>query len=386
MIERAVESRMKIVNLANSSDLPNHTISEGKMETIIERSGYRILLSEPELYVNNEARGRSGHMSHAMAEFAPSRVIDFNSNCSAVRCRGHSAFGWIEYRISNDGGEHFGEARELPYSKRAFFDGVFTVSVEKAVVCPDGSIVIFALRNTTLASVCCEPWLTPMVLKSTDGGDTWSTPAECSPYKGRIYDAVERGGVIYMLQFCNDGEIKFTGNREEHRYRLFVSYDNGESFTVRSELPGNTEGRGYGSLLFDSQGILHAYTYNVNAEREMDHLISRNNGETWELCDPCYLAKGIRNPQTALIDGVYILHGRGEKERGFVIYSSPDGYTWDEGYSPETEKRLCYYSNNIVLKDSNGDNRLLIQYSDAYKEACVNVMHRWLRIQRKEND
>lgn len=41
-------------------------------------------------------------MSHAMAEFAQGRFIDFNSNCSAVRLGGHFPYGWVEYRISED--------------------------------------------------------------------------------------------------------------------------------------------------------------------------------------------------------------------------------------------------------------------------------------------
>ena len=51
--------------------------------TKIVRNNYTIELDEPELYVDNLKRGRSGHMTHAMAEFAPGCFIDFNSNCSA---------------------------------------------------------------------------------------------------------------------------------------------------------------------------------------------------------------------------------------------------------------------------------------------------------------
>ena len=49
----------------------------------IIREKYTVKVGEPELYVDNESRGRSGHMTHAMAEFAPGKMIDFNSNCSA---------------------------------------------------------------------------------------------------------------------------------------------------------------------------------------------------------------------------------------------------------------------------------------------------------------
>jgi len=265
---------------------------------------------------------------------------------------------------------------------QAFLDGKFTVSLWKAVACDNGRIVVFCIRNSPLFEVCAEPWLTPVVVWSDDGGETWSEPVEVSPYRGRVYDARYRDGVIYVLQFCNDAEISFTGNKEEHKYRLYASRDNGESFEEISVLPIDGMDRGYGSMIFDEKGNLHAYAYNIKAEREMDHVVSTDLGKTWG--DPLvsYVAKGIRNPQTALIDGVWILHGRGEKGKGFVFYSSTDGQNWDEGTYLETEKSLCYYSGNIVLKDDDGGNVLLVQYSDAYDRACVNVMHRRLKIRR----
>ena len=57
-------------------------------------------LSEPILYIDNEARGRSGHIGHPMLNLGHGRIMNFNSNVSAVRCDGHSGFGWMEYRIS----------------------------------------------------------------------------------------------------------------------------------------------------------------------------------------------------------------------------------------------------------------------------------------------
>ena len=59
---------------------------------------------------------------------------------------------------------------------------------------------------------------------------------------------------------------------------------------------------------------------------------------------------------------------------------------WDEG---STVREIsypcgCYYSNNIVLKDENGKERMLIQFSESYKyeSACVNVLHAWLTIEK----
>ena len=346
----------------------------------IVHDSYKVVFEEPEVYVDNQKRHRSGHMTHAMAEFAPNCFIDFNSNCSAVRASGHSAYGWVEYRISEDGGKTYSPVYELKCSKDCFRDGVWTFSVEKAVACEDGTIVAICHRNTMLEPVCCEPWLTPMCIRSTDGGKTWSEPVECIPYKGRVYDAVYRDGVIYAMINCNE---RFLGSTDEHQYRLYVSCDRGLSFEERCIVPYRTTLRhGYCSLLFDLEGNLHAYAYNEADERALDHSVSRDCGKTWEMCEPCYVAKGIRNPQTALIDGVYILHGRAEKHSGFVFYSSENGYDWDEGTYLSRISGGCFYSNNLNLKDEKG-NFLLVQYSQCYEASRVNVMHMKLRIERK---
>ncbi len=342
---------------------------------------YTVEFEAPEVYIDNQARRRSGHMTHAMVEYEPGKIINFNANCSPVRCGGHSVYGWVEYRLSDDGGKTYSEPYDFPYSVQSFLDGEWTISVEKAVATDDGTIVALCLRNTMLTEVCCEPWLTPMCVRSTDGGKTWEEPYECIPYKGRIYDAVCRGGVIYALIFCNE---HFTGTSPEHVYRLYASSDNGRSFQERSVIPyPSTLHRGYGSILFDKNGDLHAYAYNESAEREMDHAVSRDNGATWEIKEPCHVAKGIRNPQTALIDGVYILHGRGDNGCKFVFYTSENAYDWDEGIVAGDKSGGCYYSNNINLRDEKGE-FLLVQYSDIYDGwARVNAMHMKLRVIRK---
>lgn len=348
---------------------------------IIEKENYTVKLSEPVLYVDNKSRNRSGHMTHALAEFAPGKLIDFNSNCSAVKFGGHSTFGWVEYRLSEDGGETYSDTYELPYSKEALFDGIYVISVEKAVACDDGRIVAICLRNS--GDGLCQPWDTPMTVTSFDGGKTWTKEKEMCQYKGRVYDACYYNGVIYALEFCNDGTGDFCGEKEEHLYRIFASYDNGDSFEELCVVPVPTMGRGYGSMLFDDKGMLHVYAYNIKDEFHMDHIVSADCGKTWGEPDTCYVAKGIRNPQTAQMDGVYILHARGEDSNGFILYLSDDGKNWDEGTFIGTARGGCYYSNNIILKDKNGNNRLLIQYSELYGNVhCVDVKHMWLTIEK----
>lgn len=346
----------------------------------IKRDNYTLQISTPEIYVDNKARNRSGHMSHAMVEFAPNKYINFNSNCSIYRDDGHSVYGWVEYRISEDAGETYSPIYEFPYSKQALYDGLFIVSVEKAVSCEENHIVAFCLRSVGGIAGCCKPYDSPTAVISHDGGKTWGEPFEVAPYKGRIYDAVCHNGDIYFLMFCNEN---FCGENDSHVYRLYVSHDKGKTFEEVCVVPfADTIKRGYGAMIFDEKGKLHCFAYNESAEREFDHIVSEDCGKSWGEGYTNYLAKGIRNPQIGYIDGVYILHGRAESNTGFVLYSSTDCENWDEGTFIAELQTWCYYSNNIVLKAPDNSNRMLIQYSEAYKGARVNVLHCWLRVKK----
>ena len=348
----------------------------------ILRDGFTVELSEPTLYVDNKSRGRSGHMTHAMVEYAEGKIIDFNSNCSAKFRDGHSTFGIVEYRLSEDGGESFSKIYELPYSKEVLFEGINTISVEKAVAADNGNIVAICLRNN--AHRTCQPWDTPMIVISSDGGKSWSEPYEMCPFKGRVYDACCYDGVIYALEFCNDGTGDFCGWNDEHLYRIFASTDNGISFKELCVVPLPTEHRGYGAMLFDREGRLHVYAYNQQDESRIDHIISEDKGKSWKAATQCEVKNGLRNPQIACIDGVFIAHGRAADVKRFVLYTSKDGEIWDEGTTVRELPYIscCYYSNNLVLKDTNGESRMLIQFSESYSGECVNVMHMWLKITR----
>ena len=195
--------------------------------TEIKRNNYTVCIDDAEIYVDNKSRNRSGHMSHAMAEFAPGKIIDFNSNCSALRTCGHQPYGWIEYRISEDCGKSYSDIYELAYSVKSFQDGIHSISVEKAVSTDDGTIVAFCLRNCAMDAGFCEPWSSPTLIKSCDGGKTWSEPIEWCPYAGRVYDARYYKGAIYVLIFCNE---QHEGTLPEHQYRIYKSTDGGNSF------------------------------------------------------------------------------------------------------------------------------------------------------------
>lgn len=361
----------------------------------IKRDNYTVEISERTLYVDNKTLGRSGHMSHALAAFSPTSFIDFNSNCSKYRWSGHSPYGWVEYRFSTDSGKTYTDPQPLPYAYQSFLDGIYAISVEKAVVCDDGTVVAFCLRNSAISPTCCDSWETPTIVTSNDGGKTWAEPYVLCPHKGRIYDAVYQDGVIYAVEFCNQ---TFLGSKPEDVYRVYTSVDNGKSFQELSIIPFDTKDHSYISLIFDKNGNLNAYSYTAANEQILDHAISYDNGKSWEILAPCFVNQGARNPQIALIDGVYILHGRAMNRKAFVIYASEDGVHWSEACRIAEKDHLAgaFYSNNVNLEDEQGA-FLLVQFSETYKEdgidyyipsvddsyvATVNVMHLTIRIKR----
>lgn len=342
-------------------------------EVTWKQNGFSLRFSEPILYVDNQARNRSGHMTHAMAEYEKDCLIDFNSNCSSVIWEGHMPFGVVEYRLSKDAGQTWGEVQTLSYSVKALYDGLFTVSVEKAVAI-NHRIVALCLRN---AFGACEPWRTSTWIYSDDEGKTWTEPKEISGYRGRIYDARVHDGKIYVLLHCNQ---YFMGKDPEDVYRVYVSDDCGESFRELCVVPIPGYGRGYGAMIFRPDGSLVVYAYNGYDEYNMDYAISDDGGVTFHEVGKCFLDKRIRNPQIALLDGTYILQGRaGGDGVGFVFYNSSDGIHWSEGLMFRTLRGACYYSNGIVLSAPDGGKRLLVQYSEIYERACVNVFHVWIR-------
>ena len=338
------------------------------------------------LFVDHESKKRSGHMSHALVEYEENCILAFYSNSPAAIEHGHTGYGWIEYKRTTDGGETWGEPVILDYSYRSFIDGCFNISCEKAVMTDDGVIVLFCLRNKKITR--WEPYLEPVVLLSNDNGITWSEPIEFSEYRGRVMDACYKDGVIYALEFCNDAEIKWTGNLSEHVYRLYISTDSGRHFTEKSVIPYDTFGRSYGAMEWLPDGRLITYIYNENDEFNMDCCISDDKGIHWSFPFKSFCAKRIRNPQVCNLNGTYFLHGRSGNEDpslpfNFVLYSSEDGVHWDDGEylcvtCPKGWGNAAYYSNNCVTGRFGGRKRLLIQASVPYFEGCVNIAHWWI--------
>lgn len=339
------------------------------------------------LFVDNAKHQRSGHVGHALVEYEPGKILAFFANCSNER-RGHAGGGWMEYRRSMDGGRTWEETRVLDYSKQTYLSQCGrSVMTEKAVGTDQGTVVLLNLECDITENPFWEPFLTPTVLRSTDGGRSWGETHPFSDEPGRIYDALWHKGAVLVLEFCNDARKAFVGTEPEHLYKLFASTDDGKSFSVRSVLPFNTFHRSYGAMEVLPDGGLIAYIYNSDDEKHLDYTISYDDGVTWGPVQSAYFAKQIRNPQMSAFKDGYVLHGRsGSKgEEGikghFVLYNSPDGVHWDEGrYMKMREAGVGAYSNNLRVHDPQTGRveRLLIQASHAYFESNVNVYHWWL--------
>ena len=346
-------------------------------------------LSEPTIFVDNEKKGRSGHVGHAMAVFDEGKIIDFYANTSGIRFGGHSGFGWMEYKISEDYGKTFGRYKKFPYSWDTFLDGYRTIAVEKVVSPKKDVLVAFCVLTSQNKEICFEPHGTPNVVRSEDGGKTWLPNFNLCEYRGRVFDAIYYQGSIYVLEFCNDMEEGFLGNKPEHQYRIFKSDDEGKTFYEHCVVPfPDTTGRSYGNMIFTPEGKLIVYAYNLNDQQNMDYAVSSDCGKTWDETGLSFVAKKIRNPQVGVLEGQFILHGRaGESETGhggFVLYTSKDGLVWDEGHMLIDGKSACFYSNNLVVTGPDGKDRMLVQYSENIKDpgtswsGQVNVMHFWL--------
>ena len=255
---------------------------------------------------------------------------------------------------------------------------------EKVVRPDDGAIILFNLE--------CEgkgwmPLAVPTYLRSADGGLTWGPARPMGDQPGRIWDALLHDGCLLALELCNDSKNNWYGNLPEHHYALYVSEDNGGTFSRRSVLPFDAQGRGYGAMAVLPDDSLIAYVYNIADEKHLDYVISGDGGHTWSGVHTAFMAKQIRNPQMAAFKGGYVLHGRSgskgeEAERGhFVLYTSRDGIHWDAGrYLRKREAGLGAYSNNLVVGslESGEPERLLIQASHAYEAHRTNVLHWWL--------
>lgn len=348
------------------------------------------------MFADLEPSQRSSHVGHGMVEFAPGKVLAFYPNCygdDADFFPGHSGDGWMEYRITEDGGDTWSDPIVDPNSKNYYEETNHTRSLmcEKVICTDDGTIVAFYLvcdleqEVVPGAKRVWEPFYYPKCAFSKDGGKTWYGLKDAIEERGRIYDVVYHDGKIYVLHLNNPEECG-NAHKDEFQYKLYVSDDNGETFYEKSVLPfQSTIHSYYGTMAFMPDGKLIVYVYEELDERNLRYMISDDCGATWSLQRRAHFAKRLRNPQLVYCDGMWFMQGRTgnydigysttcEENGHFVLYSSKDCINWDDGCILQTRGTGAgAYSNNVVVHHPDGHNRIIIQASHAYRDHRTNV-------------
>jgi len=175
------------------------------------------------MFANMQQWDRSGHLGHALVEYEPGKILAFFANCSAEdqQWKGHSGYGWMEYRRSVDGGETWSEPMFEPHSK-ALFDQQTgrTLMCEKAVCTDTGRIVLFYLTcDVETNGHIWEPYFAPYYAFSEDGGETFTELKMFTDRPGRVFDALYQDGVIYVMYHDSD----YSWKNEETQMQLWVS-------------------------------------------------------------------------------------------------------------------------------------------------------------------
>lgn len=346
------------------------------------------------LFVDRESTGRSGHMGNAVTACSNGDILAFYGNTSGIMRGGHLTDGWTEYRRSTDGGRSWAEPIGFPYSKavwetnrlHAKCDTFKSRMVTAAVTAPNGNVLVFSCFGGEKARVHL----------SRDHGQTWS--AEPLPIGGEAddprlnYDAVfVHGNTIYAL-FLEGVEGQLKGHAP---LALYVSTDNGESFTKRcGDLFSDVTYQWYQTGRVLDDGRLVVYVYDIVGDLEyLRYALSDDDGQSWSEPKVMHLEKRIRNPQLSdKLGGLYFMHGRSGSrgvERGnLVLYRSTDGLNWDAGVylnkreGVEAPSGAQAYSSNTVVggHDPSGPQRLLIQSSISYAGTRVNTKHWWIAV------
>ncbi len=355
------------------------------------------------LFVDRYSQGHSGHGNNSITECRNGDIVAFYSmtGTGADHWNGHGSGGWSEYRRSTDGGLTWSEPAILDYSKRMWDgDEVCSALVYSLVTAPNGTLIATLIRY---ANEKWEKQRTPVYLLSDDNGHTWKGPYEFD--KSATVDDI---AFTMNTSFVHDGEvfIVFRGGTSGGMapggpQTLWVSGDNGKSFSQRSILPFNHASYYWAAGALDNGKII-VYTYDAHlrtddktAEQNIPYVISTDGGRTWSDMQTAHFAKGIRNMQLSEKMGEwYFIQGRsGSNPRdlvgddpgpgNFVLYSSRDGIHWDEGIVLMSRLQTpgsgdCYSANEVIGKyDPATPQRLLIHSDVSYAGGRVTNMHQW---------
>ena len=359
------------------------------------------------LFVDHEINHRSGHGGHAMTECKNGDIIAFYMNVWAENWQGHSCAGWSSYKRSTDGGKTWGDPVDFEYSVELWNrTDVLSGMVFDVTTAPNGTLIATVIRFKHARWDVQYP---PAYLLSHDNGHTWDGPYEFDE-SVTAHDISITFGATFVRE--NEVFIVFNGDSipyspvSDRPHSLWVSDNNGESFSQRSVLPFDGA-RYYETAAVLDNGDIIVYTYPWSVPREeidefnLEYVISKDGGFTWSEVKTTYFAKALRNPQMSeKIGDYYFIHGRSGSYRhnrpahdndpgpqNFVLYSSKDGINWCDGVllvsRDKTPGQSDFYSGNTVIGkyDPSTPKRLLIQADVSYDGTRrVNIHHWWVEL------
>lgn len=257
--------------------------------------------------------------------------------------------------------------------------GVLHVSVEAL---EPGASPVLVGGPTATEGVLGSPNQGHYYMRSSDNGDTWSTPVRMDEqivYAGQSNLAVtgdDQG--IYMVRYEEDQGPPLDYTYDDGRFYLVASEDGGASWERREMFPlGGLIGSALTSLVADARGTLYYVWSEALAGRSVTHLAaSKDRGESW-----------TRTPLN-LTDGTHAMPFAaplGPAELGIVFYNTTDvGVTGEvdgpwyvsyahvrgaDGPSPTWETVLVsdvVHEDDICVKGpacgAEGGNRRLLDY------------------------
>ena len=290
-------------------------------------------------------------------EYANGAVVAFYANTSS-----HNVDGWSEYAISRDKGRTWDKYHPFPYSYAAYQkDPKRPVWVEEGLVTGKGAAIL-VLTEFELDESGAATRVGNLVTRSTDHGQTWSTP--------EVFDEGSVGYPAAVAVSDSTSFVLFDG--VDGRHVLYASADSGQTWARRSTLTLQ-ESAWYGALCLGEDGRLLAGAYVTGDENHFYYCISTDAGYTWSEQRKAYVDKRVRDAELAYLDGKYYLHGRsgsaGEGRARFVLYQSDDGIQWNEGVIVSSDPgHPDGYSHNCIINQHDNDTsrELMVLYSICY--------------------
>lgn len=220
------------------------------------------------------------------------------------------------------------------------------------------------------------PYYGMRITRSYDNGQTW-TPATLftpnDPYATMHISSqiVTKGSTMYAPVY--------NGTSTPLRFSVYVSSDNGSTWSKRSEVYNGAMGNSYSTLVPMSDDLNDGsflWITHVNSPNSNYIRISHDNCTTWGSLTQ--ILPGIRDPDVNRMGDNYFLHGRdSDHDDAFRFYYSPDGVSWietiqvDVGGNHEAYSSGTAVGHDLLLTYSKNADMCHLQYTWIYNVSTI---------------